>query len=61
MNAANQNSLQENDRFAPGEQVDSDLSQRCNAELYRTFYKQIYAAIAVSALNAVLVTGVVWS
>ena len=34
---------------------------RCNAEHYRTFHKQIYAAVTVSALNAVLVAGVVWS
>ena len=61
MNAANQNSLQEDVRFAPAKQADSDLSLRCNAELYRTFYKQFYAAIIVGALNAVLVAGVVWS
>ncbi|MDA0231188.1 MAG: hypothetical protein O3B21_13500 [Proteobacteria bacterium] len=61
MNAANQNSLREDSRFALAEQADQDLSLRCNAELYRTFYKQIYAALLVSALNAALVAGVVWS
>ena len=61
MNAANQDSLREDSGYAFAKQADPDLALRCNAELYRTFYKQIYAAIGVSALNAVLVAGVVWS
>ena len=61
MNATNQNSLHEDSRFAFAKHADYDLTERCNAELCRTFYKQIYAAIGVSALNAVLVAAVVWS
>ncbi|MEE8173411.1 MAG: PAS domain-containing protein, partial [Alphaproteobacteria bacterium] len=61
MNAANQDSLHGDSGFSYTKQANLDLAVRCNAELYRTFHKQIYAAIIVSALNAILVAGVVWS
>ncbi len=61
MNAANQDSLHGDGSFPHAKQASLGLAARCNAELYRTFNKQVYAAIAVSALNAILVGGVVWS
>ena len=61
MNAANNEFLSGNDSFSYVNRVSQDVTARCNAELYRIFHKQIYAAIVVSALNAVLVAAVVWS
>ena len=61
MNAANNEFLSGNDSFSYANRVSQDVTARCNAELYRTFHKQIYAAIIVSALNAILVASVVWS
>ncbi len=61
MSVTDQNSLQSDGGIPHAGQESFDLAVRCNAELYRTFQKQIYAAVTVSGLNAILVTGVVWN
>ncbi len=60
MNAANPDIASPDNSFSYPGKVSLDVAARCNVELYRTFYKQIYAAVLVSALNAILVAGVVW-
>ena len=60
MNAANHDIASPDNSFSYPGKVSLDVAARCNVELYRTFYKQIYAAVLVSALNAILVAGVVW-
>ncbi|MBR46569.1 MAG: hypothetical protein CMM31_08855 [Rhodospirillaceae bacterium] len=61
MSVAKQNSLRSDGGIPQAGQASFDLAVRCNAELYRTFQKQIYAAVTVSGLNVILVTGVVWN
>jgi hypothetical protein len=46
MSAANQDTLHGEGGFSHAKQANLDLAARCNAELYRTFNKQIYAAIS---------------
>ena len=60
MNAANPDIASPDNSFSYPGKVSLDVAARCNVELYRTFYKQIHAAVLVSALNAILVAGVVW-
>jgi PAS domain S-box-containing protein len=61
MSVSDQNTVAGQGGMLQDEQARHDLAVRCNAELYRTFRKQIFAAVTVSGLNAVLVTGVVWN
>ena len=61
MNAVNQENLSENNAFSFSGKITLNLAARCNAELYRTFRKQIYGAISLSALNSMLVVAIVWN
>ncbi len=60
MNAAKDEYLSGDNSYSYSNRVSHDVAARCNAELYRTFHKQIYAAVIFSALNTVLVAGVLW-
>lgn len=60
MNAASRQSLSRDIPTQHYSKARLDVAARCNAELHRIFYKHFYAAIVVSALNAILVAVVVW-
>ena len=55
MNAASRQSLSRDIPTQHYSKARLDVAARCNAELHRIFYKHFYAAIVVSALNAILV------